>query len=130
MVNMKYTKFVIGEFKKKIFGEPKPAEPAAQVAIPVYTDPVYSDQHTEITPAVIVEPKEEPSYSSGSPMNVASLAIFAVVGLIMITVFGSVYSALNTTALPAGTESMLGLIPIIMVGAVMIGIITMVLKIM
>lgn len=66
----------------------------------------------------------------GSPSSIVSLAVFALVGLVALTVFGSVYSALNTTALPAGSEAMVGLIPLVMIGAMGIGAVTMVLKIM
>lgn len=83
------------------------------------------------------KPKEKESYPefsySGSGMSIVSVATMAVVGIVVISIFGSVYTALNTTALGPGSEAltgMMGLIPLVLVAVMVMGMLTTILRVM
>lgn len=56
---------------------------------------------------------------------ISGLAIAALVFLIVLTVYGQVQSNLNTTPFSNGVVNLINLIPLVLVGAVIIGIISM-----
>lgn len=56
-------------------------------------------------------------------LNIAAVAIATLVFLIVLVVYGQVQSNLNTTPFSSGVVSLINLIPLVLVGAAIIGII-------
>ena len=108
MVEMKHTKFVISEIKRKVFGDPKPTA----VKIPAKKSKPFKMPKIDL-------PDMGPSAISG-------IAIATLVFLIILTIYGQVASSLNTSLIgSAGVTNLINLIPLVLVGAAIIGIITM-----
>jgi len=64
-----------------------------------------------------------------SPTNIGSIAIATLMFLIVLTIFGSVSSALNTATISDAGLSFLNLTPLVLVGAAIIGIVGLSFKI-
>ena len=60
--------------------------------------------------------------------QIATIAIAALVFLIVLTVYGQVRSSLNLAPFDAGTVNLINLIPLVLVGAVIIGIVVVALR--
>ena len=60
--------------------------------------------------------------------QIATIAIAALVFLIVLTVYGQVRSNLNLSPFDAGTINLINLIPLVLVGAVIIGIVVVALR--
>ena len=56
-------------------------------------------------------------------MQIASVAIAVLVFLIVLTVYGSVVGTLNFGAFSAGVTSLINLLPLVLVGATIIGVV-------
>ena len=121
MVEMKYTKFVISAFKEKVFGKP---EPKKEVMV--------KGKNVKLT--IKKKPKKKKSDAIKWPKiriknisSVSGIIMPMVMIVIFFTVFGEISTALNTVALGAGSEmimNMMNLIPLVLVGAAIIGIVT------
>lgn len=116
MVEMKYTKFVISEAKRKIFGDPKPTA----VKIPIYVKKQIK------TDSIKVETQNYDSGPSfGGISSIVGIAVAGIVFLMVLTIYGSIASSLNTSVLGSTSSSLINLIPLVLVGAAIIGVITM-----
>jgi hypothetical protein len=108
MVEMKHTKFVINEFKRKILGDPKPT--AVKMPENIKKSKPFKLPKIDL-------PDMGPSAISG-------IAIATLVFLIVLTVYGQVASAINTSSVGnASLMNLINLIPLVLVGAAIIGII-------
>ena len=65
--------------------------------------------------------------SSGLPsaFPIAGIAMAALVGLVMLTVYGQVSTAMNTSTFSTPVVNLINLVPLVLVGAIIIGIISM-----
>lgn len=61
-------------------------------------------------------------------MQIAGVAIAVLVFLIVLTVYGSVSSALNIAQFSTAVQTLIGLIPLVLVGAAIIGIVVVAFK--
>ena len=119
MVEMKYTKFVLN----KIFGTKAPVDTPTKI-------PVYTERITTVLPATLpytlvdkVSTRTEVPSSGMGVSSIAGIAVASMVFLIVLTVYGSIQSTLNTSVFSAGTANLINLIPLVLVGAAIIGII-------
>jgi hypothetical protein len=118
MVEMKYTKFIFGEAKRKIFGDPKPTA----VKIPVYVEPQKK-----------VEKPQESNFelpSFGGPSSIVGIAVAMVTMVMVFTIFGSISTSLNTSMLSPAVSNLMSLIPLVMFGALAIGAVMALLTVM
>jgi len=123
MVEMKYTKFVLNAIKERIFGKPDP-----NTEITVKGKKV-NLKEKKLAPKVkkqkidaIKLPKFKIRMKSVSSISGVVMPIIML--MIGMTVFSSVSASLNMDAFSPGVSSMMNLIPLILVGAVVIGIVT------
>jgi len=103
--------------------------------VPVYTDPALDksklakSSFSKYDNVVVTTETKEGDYSSGVSFGgagaIAGVSISVIVFLIMLTVFSQVSSSLNTSMMGATTQNLIGIIPLILVGAAIVGIITM-----
>jgi len=62
--------------------------------------------------------------SIDSPVSMAGIAIATLMFLIVLTVYGQVQATINTSVFDSGVENLINLIPLVLVGAIIIGIIS------
>lgn len=87
--------------------------------------PINTPSHETIS-----EEKTEYKSSGSSTFPIAAIAIAALVFLVVLTVYGQVQSSMNISSMgmSAGVVNLINLIPLVLVGAVIIGIISMVFR--
>ena len=113
MVEMKYTKFVISEIKRKVSRDPKPTA----VKIPVYVDKQIKTENK-------VEKYIDYSDTSVGPMaSIMGIVTALIAFIVVFTIYGSVASTINMGVIEPTTSSLINLIPLVLVGAAMIGVI-------
>jgi len=121
MVEMKYTKFVLNAFKEKIFGKQEPQKEVIvkgkKVKLKIKKKPMKKKINAIKLPKIRMK---NMSSISGLIMPIIMIVIF-------FTVWGEISTAINTVSLGAGSEmimNMMNLIPLVLVGAAIIGIVT------
>lgn len=121
MVEMRYTKFVIGAIKERIFGKSDP-----NTEITVKGKKVNLKEKKKVKKKKI-DAIKWPRIRLKHVSSISGIIMPIIMLMVGFTVFGQVSSALNTTALgssSAAVMSMMNLIPLVLVAAVVIGIIT------
>jgi len=126
MVEMKYTKFVLNAFKEKIFGKQELQKEVIvkgkKVKLKIKKKPMKKKINAIKLPKIRMK---NMSSISGLIMPIIMIVIF-------FTVWDEISTVINTVSLGAGSQmimNMMNLIPLILVGASIIGILTATIRI-